>query len=286
MDPAGKLKLVTDDALLTVKRQCELLEVNRSSFYYKPLSPSAEAVQREEYIKQRLDFWHTQYSYMGSRKLLVKLRTVDKIEGIGRELIRRYMLEIGVYTVYPKPNLSQNGKEHKKFPYLLRNVDIWLPNQVWATDITYIKMKRGHMYLSTIIDWYSRFIVGWELSDTLDTAPVLSSMRLAFETYGIPGIVNSDQGSQYTSDGYIKLLAENDIRQSMDGKARWVDNVIIERWFRNLKVEDIYITDYSTPRELRAGIADYIQQYNYDRPHQSLGYLIPWQVYTGHFRYV
>ena len=169
---------------------------------------------------------------------------------------------MGIHTIYPKPKLSQPGKEHKKFPYLLRNKAIKFPNQVWAIDITYIPMKTGHMYLTAIIDWHSRFIVGWSLSDTLDTAPVIEALTRALEQYGIPSIINSDQGSQFTSDAYIGLLKANGIRQSMDGKARWVDNVIIERWFRSLKTECVYINDYASPRELRAGIKAYIRAYN------------------------
>ena len=284
MTPGEKLNLVDADSPLTVKRQCELLGVNRSSYYYLPVKPSVEAIRREEYIKQRLDYWHTLYCYMGSRKLLNKLREDDKIHGLGRKLIMRYMVEIGIYAVYPKPNLSKNSKQHKKYPYLLRNKLIWLPNQVWATDLTYIKMGRSHMYLCAIIDWYSRFIVGWALSDTLETMPVLDCMVMAFENHGLPGIINSDQGPQFTSDEYTRLLAANSIQQSMDGKARWVDNVIIERWFRSLKVENIYICEYLTPRELRLGIKQYIHEYNYERPHQSLDELRPWQVYNKCFR--
>ena len=276
--------MVDADAPLTVKRQCELLCINRSSHYYQPVKQSTEEFQREEYIKQRLDYWHTLYCYMGSRKLLDKLRTDDKIHGIGRDLIMRYMIEIGIYAVYPKPNLSKNSKKHKKFPYLLRKKTIWLPNQVWATDVTYIKMNRSHMYLSAIIDWYSRFIIGWALSDTLETAPIIESMIKAFDNFGIPGIINSDQGPQYTSDDYIRLLSDNAIQQSMDGKARWVDNVIIERWVRSLKVENIYINEYNTPRELRLGIAKYIDEYNFERPHQSLDNHRPWQIYSGSFK--
>jgi len=276
--------LVGADAGLTVKRQCELLNVNRSSFYYQPITPGAEELEREEYIKQRLDYWHTCYCYLGYRKLLNKLRIDDRIEGIGKDQIRRYMVEMGIYAVYPKPNLSLNGKEHKKFPYLLRKKPIWLPNQVWATDITYIKMGRSHMYLSAIIDWFSRFIIGWALSDTLETAPVLECMRKAFEDFGIPGIINSDQGPQYTSEEYINLLADKAIKQSMDGKARWVDNVIIERWFRSLKTEEIYIKEYPTPRALRLGITEYIHDYNFERPHQSLDNCRPWQIYNKSFK--
>ena len=268
---------------LTVKRQCELLEVNRSSFYYKPAEPTAEEIAWEEHIKKKLDYWHTKHCWMGSRKLVNKLRIDDGIEGVGRQLVRRYMQEMGIYAVHPKPNLSKPGKEHKKFPYLLRKMNIWLPNQVWAIDITYIPIKHGHMYLTAIIDWYSRFIMGWALSDTLETAPVLDAVRKAIETYGTPAVINSDQGSQFTSEEYIALLKEHKIKQSMDGKARWVDNVIIERWFRSLKTEHIHIVEYTSPRELRSGIKEYIHEYNYDRPHQSLNYNRPYQEYTKAF---
>ena len=275
--------MVAKDDPLTVKRQCELLDVNRSSVYYKPAEPTAEEIAREEHVKKRLDYWHTKHCWMGSRKLVNKLRIDDGIEGVGRQLVRRYMQEIGIYAVHPKPNLSKPGKEHKKFPYLLRKMNIWLPNQVWAIDITYIPMKHGHMYLTAIIDWYSRFIIGWALSDTLETAPVLEAVSKAIETYGTPAIINSDQGSQFTSIEYIALLSEHKIKQSMDGKARWVDNVIIERWFRSLKTEHIHIVEYINPRELRSGIKEYIHEYNYDRPHQSLNYNRPGQEYIKAF---
>jgi putative transposase len=178
---------------------------------------------------------------------------------------------------------SKSGKAHKKFPYLLRNKAVDFPNQAWAIDITYVPMKSGHMYLTAIIDWHSRFIVGWELSDTLDSAPVIEALEQAIELYGIPCIVNSDQGSQFSSDGYINLLKANGIRQSMDGKARWVDNVVIERWFRSLKTEYVYINDYASPRELRAGIKAYISDYNNIRPHQSLDYATPAVAYESAF---
>jgi len=280
----GRVELVAKDKEIPIKKQCELLEINRSGYYYEAVEMSEAEREREEYIKKRIDYWHTKYCYMGKRKILDKLKKDDKIEGIGRKLVRRYMQEMGIYAVYPKPNLSKPCKEHKKFPYLLRNKPIFLPNQVWAIDITYIPMVHGHMYLTAIIDWYSRYIVGWALSDTLETAPVLEAVRGAIDKYGIPAIINSDQGSQFTSDDYIRLLADNNIRQSMDGKARWVDNVIIERWFRSLKCEDIYIKEYNSPRELRRGIDDYINDYNYHRPHQNLENMRPFEVFTGFFR--
>jgi len=235
-------------------------------------------LEREELLKKRIDYWHTQLPCSGVRKLRQLLLQQDGLSA-GRKLIKRLMDEMGIYVIYPKPNLSKPGKEHTKFPYLLRNKSICFPNQVWAIDITYIPMAHGHMYLTAIIDWYSRFIVGWALSDTLDTAPVIEALRDAMEHYGIPCIINSDQGSQFTSDAYIRLLMLSGIRQSMDGKARWVDNVIIERWFRSLKTEYVYINDYTSPRELRAGIKNYIRDYNTLRPHQSLDYETPATVY-------
>jgi putative transposase len=275
--------LVTKNEELTVKRQCELLEVNRSSVYYEPKKPGNEAVLREEHIKSRLDFWHTKYCWMGSRKLLKKLIQDDGIEGLGRQLVRRYMREMGIFSVYPKPDTSKSNKQHKKFPYLLRNKQIWLPNQVWAVDITYISLGRSHMYLTAIIDWYSRFIVGWALSETLETAPVLEALKEAIGRYGVPAIINSDQGSQFTSAEYTQYLKSMGVRQSMDGKARWVDNVIIERWFRSLKQEEIYINEYQSPRELRLGIKEYVKTYNFERPHDSLNNERPAMVYSAIF---
>lgn len=275
--------MVTKSDELTVKWQCELLGVNRSSVYYEPKKPTAEEVLREEHIKSRLDFWHTKYCWMGSRKLLKKLVQDDKITGIGRQLIRRYIREMGIFAVYPKPNTSASNKQHKKFPYLLRNMNIWLPNQVWAVDITYISLGRSHMYLTAIIDWHSRLIVGWALSDTLETAPVLDALKQAIELYGIPAIINSDQGSQFTSGEYTEYLKSLGVRHSMDGKARWVDNVIIERWFRSLKQEEIYINECQNPRELRLGIKEYVKTCNYERPHDSLNNERPARVYGAKF---
>lgn len=273
--PTGRHSLVSKNDKLSVTRQCQLLEINRTSFYYTPKEPDRE---RENMIKNRLDYWHTKMPYLGVRKLRKKLRNKDKIN-VGRKLIKRYMDEMGIYAVYPKPNLSKRNKQHKVYPYLLRNLDIDRPNQVWAIDITYIKMGRSHMYLTAIIDWYSRYIVGWELSDTLDTAPILTSVKEAISRYGAPEIINSDQGSQFTSDLYTEYLKNENIRQSMDSKGRWIDNVAIERWFRSLKTENIYIHEYLTPRALRIGIRDYIQEYNTERPHQTYDYLTPQEVY-------
>jgi len=258
-----------------------LLGINVSSFYYKPVEKSVAQIEREDAMRAAIDRWHTKMPYLGSRRLTEKLGGEEL--KTNRKEVKRFMDEMGIYAIYPKPKLSKRNKEHKIYPYLLRNMQIFLPNQVWSVDITYIKLRHGHMYLTAIIDWYSRFIVGWALSDTLDTAPVLDAVKKAIERHGTPGILNSDQGSQFTSEEYTAFLKEYGIRQSMDGKARWIDNVIIERWFRNLKWEDVYINEYNSPKELRRGIATYIKDYNEQRPHQSLGYAVPSQIYSGAF---
>ena len=277
MAKTGRLKLVIKDHNLSVSRQCELLEINRTSVYYAPVKQDLEF---ESLVKNRLDYWHTKMPYMGVRKLRDKLQNVDNIP-VGRKRIKKFMVEMGIYAMCPKPNLSKRNKQHKIYPYLLRNLSIKAVNQVWAIDITYIKMGAGHMYLTAIVDWYSRFIVGWELSDTLCTAPVLEAVKKAIQDYGKPSIINSDQGSQFTSEEYTNHLRTEEIKQSMDGKGRWVDNAVIERWFRSLKIEHIYPYEYLTPRELRAGIRKYVNEYNFERSHQSHGYLTPAEVYLS-----
>ena len=218
---------------------------------------------------------------MGSRKIAAKLR--DEGYKVGRKLVRAYMREMEIYAIYPKPNLSKNDGKEGVVPYLLRHKTALFPNQYWSIDITYIKMYHGHMYLTAVIDWFSRKIVGWTLSDTLDTRPVLEAVQSAVESCGIPAILNSDQGSQFTSEEYKRLLRELHIRQSMDGRSRWADNIMIERWFRSLKTELIYINEYRSPKELRAAIRSYIDDYNTRRPHEALNYATPEQVYKASF---
>lgn len=230
---------------------------------------------------ERIDYWHTMLPAMGTRKLAALLRSEGFL--IGRKLIRRLMREMGIYAIYPPPNLSKRNFKEGIVPYLLRNKVVFAPNQVWSADITFIKMRHGHMYLTSIIDWYSRKIVGWELSDTLDTLSVLRTVRRAVAQYGTPAIINSDQGSQFTSDAYKQLLKDLGIRQSMDGKSRWADNIMVERWFRSLKTELIYINEFKSPRELRMAIRAYINDYNSIRPHEALGYRTPDEVFNECF---
>lgn len=230
---------------------------------------------------REIDRLHTDLPCSGSRKLTAMLQELGY--RVGRKLVRRLMLTMGLRTVYPKPNLSKRDPASMIMPYLLRNMDIALPNQVWSIDITYIRMGRSHMYLTAIIDWFSRKLMGWHLSDTLDTTNVLAAVREATVKHGIPAIINSDQGSQFTSKEYKELLKSLGIRQSMDGKSRWADNVRIERWFRSLKTELIYISEFNSPRELRTAIAAYVDQYNGVRLHESLGYKTPDSIYSSYF---
>ena len=255
--------------------------MTRSTVYREPKPEDASARQRMETIMGRIDYWHTTMPFLGTRKIAARLRG----EGytVGRKLVRSYMQEMGIHAVYPKPNLSKRNFKESIVPYLLRNKVVSFPNQVWPIDITYIKMYHGHMYLTAVIDWFSRKIVGWTLSDTLDTRPVIEAVCNAVEGCGVPAILNSDQGSQFTSEEYRQLLKGLHIRQSMDGKSRWADNIMIERWFRSLKTELIYINEYRSPKELRAAIRSYIDEYNTVRPHEALDYATPEAVYQTSF---
>ena len=257
------------------------MHIQRSKVYYKPAERSVDEQLRRESIMARIDHWHTQMPGIGTRKLVRQLKN----EGfsVGRKLVRRLMGEMGIQAIYPKANLSNRNFRETIVPYLLQNKAISLPNQVWSIDITYIKMQHSHMYLTAIIDWYSRMIVGWNLPDTLDTGYVIQAVGDVVAAHGAPAILNSDQGCQFTSNAYKTLLRELRIRQSMDGKSRWADNVMIEQWFRSLKTEEIYLNEYPNPRALRKAVAAYIQQYNTVRPHQALEYKTPESVYQSCF---
>lgn len=225
-----------------------------------------------------IDLIHLEHPCYGARTISRDLKRKYNID-MKRRKVASLMEAMGIRAIYAKPNTSAPGKQHPKFPYLLRNKTIRFPNQVWSTDITYIRIGSTHMYLSIVIDWFSRYITGWRLHDTLEATECVRCMEEAFETHGLPAIVNSDQGVTYSSNEYISLLADNRVEQSMDGKGRWVDNVFCERAFRTIKQECIYINDYSTPNELRALIADFIDDYNNDRLHSSLDYETPAEWY-------
>ena len=261
---------------LSERRQCELTGLNRSGLYYKCRPKDEAAQQLKEEIMARIDHWHTELPAAGSRKIHIKL--------LEEEYIRNRMAEMAICAVYPHPNLSKRNYKEAIVPYLLRNYAVQFPNQVWSIDITYIKMWKSHMYLTAIIDWCSRRIVGWNLSDTLETDNAIDAVKAAVADNGIPAIINSDQGTQFTSADYKALLKGFGIRQSMDGRSRWADNIMIERWFRSLKTELIYVNEFRSPRDLRNVIADYIVSYNSVRPHEALDYETPDAVYYRFFQ--
>lgn len=245
-----------------------LLDVNRTSIYYRGTPVS----QKELDCKEIIDHLHTDNPAWGARQMAEQLKA--RGYRIGRKKVRRYMNEMGIDPIYPKMNLSKRMQQAKICPYLLRNAVIDRPNQAWSIDITYIPIKRGFLYLTAVIDWYSRCIVGWEVDDTLDTRMVIQALRKAFKT-AKPVILNSDQGCQFTSHEYMEFLKENKVRQSMDGKSRWADNIMIERWFRSFKYEEAYLTQYSNLKEARTAIAKYIHTYNFERKHSAIGYQTP-----------
>jgi putative transposase len=275
-----------------MKRRCELLGVNRSSLYCKPKAPAKpgaeeirlrqEKQKQVEKIMQIIDEIHTDLPAAGARKIARELS--KRGYKTTRYSAKKLMEKMNIKACYPHPATSKSAKGHPKFPYLLKGKKIWLPNQVWATDITYVRCGKSHMYLTAIIDWYSRMILSWELSDTLDTAPVVKCVETAIGLWGAPAIFNSDQGVHFTSNAYIDLLKSHSIAQSMDGRGRWVDNVIMERWFRTLKTEHLRIIEYDTPRQLRQEISEFVVKYNERRLHQSLNYVTPKECFEAAFR--
>jgi len=261
------------DRELPLSIQAELLSLNRSSLYYQPVPPSPE----ELWIKRRIDEIYTACPFYGSRKITVEL---NKEIVINRKAVQRHMREMGLSAICPGPNLSKRHAEHAIFPYLLRNLTAAHPNHVWGIDITYIRLQGGWLYLVAVLDWYSRYVVSWELDQTLELPFVLETVDRAL-AQATPTIWNSDQGSHFTSPQYIDRLKQADVQISMDGKGRALDNIFTERLWRTVKYEEVYLHDYATPREARQYLMQYFDFYNYRRVHQALGYLTPAQVYAG-----
>lgn len=260
---------------LSVRRQCELLHVSRSGFYYEPEPTSPEELA----LMRRIDEIHLKYPFYGSRKLSDALRKEGR--EANRKRIQRLMRVMGLEAMVPKPKTSEPHPEHVTYPYLLRGLVISRVNQVWATDITYIPMKAGFVYLVAIIDWYSRRVLSWRVSNTLDTTFCVDALEEALERFGQPEIFNSDQGSQFTADDFTKVLRARGVKISMDGKGRCLDNVFVERLWRSLKYEEVYLHAYDDAAEARAGIGRYIAFYNDERAHQALGYQTPAAFYAG-----
>jgi putative transposase len=270
--------MIDPAAPLTISRQCRLLGIARSSYYAPEPEAQLDFTDEEERAMAAIDRIHLEHPCYGARRISRELEREDKM-GMGRRKVARLMDVMGIRAIYPRPNTSASQKHHPKFPYLLKGKVIRFPNQVWSTDITYIPIGNRHMYLSIVIDWFSRYIVGWRLHDTLEAIECVKCMEDAFEAYGTPAVTNSDQGSTYSAHEYIALLAGHGVAQSMDGKGRWVDNVLCERTFRSIKQECVYINDYATPNELRRIIGEYIDDYNNKRLHSSLDYETPSEWY-------
>jgi putative transposase len=242
--------------------------------YYTPKPPSAEEVA----IKRLIDEIYTAHPFFGSRRLEVVLSTGGRV--INRKRVQRYMREMGIAGICPARNLSKARKDAHRFPYLLRNVEILRPNHVWGIDITYIRLRRGWMYLVAVLDWFSRFVVSWELDQTLEMPFVIEAVGRAL-SHKTPEIFNSDQGSHFTSPQYIDLVIGKGSKISMDGRGRAMDNIFTERLWRSVKYEEVYLKEYDSPRDARLGIASYLDFYNKRRPHQSLGYRTPEAVYLA-----
>lgn len=265
--------LERDHSELSLKTQCDLLSLNRTSLYYQPMPPSPE----ELLIKRRIDEIYTAHPFYGSRKITAVLGGEMLIN---RKAVQHHMREMGFAGICPGPNTSKRAVGHRVFPYLLRHTTASYPNHIWGVDITYIRLLSGWLYLVAVLDWYSRYILAWQLSDTLDMAFVLTCAQAAL-AQATPKIWNSDQGSHFTSPQYIDLLLAAGVQVSMDGRGRARDNIFTERLWRTVKYEEVYLNEYANPREAHTGLGGYFPFYNSERPHQALGYRTPAVVYFG-----
>jgi len=267
--------MIDKEDALSVTRQCEILGLSRSGFYYMPAPVNAKDME----LMRQIDKIHLLYPFYGSRNIRNELwaRGYD----VGRDRVRRLMRQMGVEALYVKPRLSFAHPGHVKYPYLLRGLEIVRANHVWAADITYIPMARGFCYLAAIIDWASRMVLSWRFSNTLESAFCADALEEAITKYGCPDIFNTDQGSQFTAEAFTNTLRSNGIAISMDGKGRWMDNVFIERLWKSVKYEDIYLKAYASMAEVKKGLASYFQFYNEKRWHNNFDRKTPAMVYFG-----
>ena len=265
---------------LSISRQCELLGLCRSTFYYQGQDRrngiNELSAQFDYCLMKRIDQAYLKWPFYGSRRITAYLKSEGY--GVNRKRIRRLMRQMGIEAIYPRKNMSRPTNEHRIFPYLLKNVAIERVNQVWSTDITYIPMRRGFLYLVAVMDWYSRYVLSWSLSPTLEKHFCLSALEEAL-SLGKPEIFNSDQGSQFTCMAFIRILKDKAITISMDGRGRAFDNIFIERLWRTVKQEEVYLKDYESFWEAQEQLGQYFKFYNTERLHQSLGYRNPWSVY-------
>ena len=271
----AKRKLIEPaHAHLSIRRQCELISLNRASYYYEPATETSENLL----FMRLIDEEYMRHPFLGSRRMTQYLCRRGYV--VNRKRIQRLMRIMGIEALYPKPKLSKAHPEHKVYPYLLRDLEITAPNQVWSTDITYVPMPDGFMYLVAVIDWYSRYVLSWQLSNTLDGYFCVAALEEALER-GRPDIFNTDQGCQFTALGFTSRLEGAGISVSMDGRGRALDNIFIERLWRSVKYEDIYLQSYEDVPSLDGGLRTYLGYYNEERPHQSLGYKTPAEVHYG-----
>jgi putative transposase len=260
---------------LALTRQCELTGVARSTVYAPHMA--AKPDEQELTLLGLIDAEYTRHPFYGSRKIRQYLRGVG--HKINRKRVQRLMVLLGLAGMAPGPNTSRPHPQHKVYPYLLRGVNVIRPNQVWSTDITYIRLARGFVYLVAVIDWYSRKVLAWRLSNTMDSGFCVDCLEQALQADGAPEILNTDQGCQFTSEAFTGVLKAKDIAISMDGRGRALDNIFVERLWRSVKHEDVYLKGYATMPELLIGLAEYFVFYNTERPHQSLDYITPDEVY-------
>lgn len=256
-------------------RQCALLRVSRAAVYRKPTLPKAADLE----MMNRIDRLHLERPFYGARKIAFALSGAG--HKVGRHRVTRLMRRMGLEAIYRKPNLSRRHPQHKIYPYLLRNVAITRAHQVWSCDITYIPMKQGFLYLVAVIDWHSRLVLSWRLSNTMDKSFCVEAVEEALEKYGPPEIFNTDQGVQFTCEAFISTLSAQGIRISMDGKGRCLDNIFCERLWRSLKYEEVYLKAYETPKQARTEIGKWFTFYNDERPHQALDYLTPQEFFAA-----
>ena len=276
MSRPGRLALVDhDDPALPVVAQCRLLKVARSTVYYRPVPVSADDLS----VMRRIDELHLAWPFYGSRRMAAVLRR----EGweVNRKRAKRLMRVMGIEAIYQKPNTSKGHPDHQVYPYLLRGLTIDRPNQVWCADITYIPLAKGFVYLVAVMDWFSRRVLSWRVSITMETDFCVEALREATDLYGQPEIFNTDQGVQFTSAAFVDELAGRGVQISMDGKGRYLDNVFIERLWRSLKYEEVYIKAYGSVAEARRSLGGWLAFYNDVRPHQTLDYQTPREVFEG-----
>lgn len=257
---------------ISLVRQCELLGINRTSIYYQP---RAERVEDVEFMRL-LDAQYTETPFYGYRRMTVYLQNLG--HQVNHKRVLKLMRKLGLEAIYPKPNLSKPNKEHLKFPYLLRGMKIEYSDKGWATDITYIRLKGGFIYLLAIMDWHSRFVIDFEVSNSLESTVFVETLKRALEK-SKPEIFNSDQGSQFTAIEWLKVLTEKEVQISMDGRGRCFDNIFVERLWRTVKQEEVYLKEYLDVWEAEESLRKYFDFYNYRRPHQSLGYKTPFEIY-------